>query len=125
MALVNLVLSIFLCQKYGAVGSAIGTAISLIFANGLMMNIYYHKKCNIDILSFWKNILRMSIGLIIPIALGVIMAYTINLYSILNLLLCIGIYAIIYCVSMWFLGMNKYEKNLILKPIATIFKRKK
>lgn len=42
MAIVNLVISIFLCQIYGAIGSAIGTAISLIFVNGIIMNIYYH-----------------------------------------------------------------------------------
>lgn len=58
MALINLGLSIILCKRFGAVGSAIGTAISLIVANGLVMNIYYHKKCNIDIITFWKNILK-------------------------------------------------------------------
>ena len=125
MALINLVLSIFLCQKYGAVGSAIGTAISLILANGLAMNVYYQKRCNMDILSFWKNIIRMSIGLIVPVAFGISIAYFVDLYSIWNLILCIGLYAIIYCVSMWFLGMNRYEKNLILKPMAKLFKRKK
>ena len=46
MAVINLLLSIVLCQKYGAIGSAIGTAISLIIANGIIMNIYYYKKCN-------------------------------------------------------------------------------
>lgn len=54
MALINLGLSIVLCQKYGAVGSAAGTAISLILCNGVIMNIYYHRKCNIDISAFGK-----------------------------------------------------------------------
>jgi O-antigen/teichoic acid export membrane protein len=72
MATVNLVLSVFLCQSYGAVGAAIGTAISLIVANGIVMNIYYHKKCNINILYFWKNILKMLLGIIIPIILGIV-----------------------------------------------------
>lgn len=43
MALVNLVLSIYLCQLWGVVGSAIGTAFSLVIANGLLINIYYQK----------------------------------------------------------------------------------
>ncbi len=124
MALINLVLSIFLCQKYGAIGSAIGTAMSLVIANGLVMNIYYHKRCNINILQFWKNIVRMSVGLILPIALGVVIVSFVNLYSILNLLLCIGGYSIVYCASMWFLGMNGYERGLVLKPLAKILKRK-
>jgi len=125
MAIINLVLSIFLCQKYGAIGSAIGTAISLILANGLAMNIYYHKKCNVNILTFWKNILRMSLGLIIPSVAGVAIMCFINLYSIWNMLIFIPVYTALYCASMWFLGMNKYERGLVIKPIAKILKRVK
>lgn len=123
MAVVNLVLSIFLCQKYGAVGSAIGTAISLIVANGIIMNIYYHKKCYIDIIAFWKNILRMSLGLIIPICCGVLINLFVDIYNIWFMLLSIVGYTFVYCVSMWFLGMNKYERGLVLKPIKKILKR--
>ena len=124
MACINLVLTIFLCQKYGAIGAAIGTAISLIVANGVIMNIYYHKKCDIDILLFWKNIIRMSVGFIIPIIFGVTVMSTINLYSIWTLMIVICLYTIIYCTSMWFLGMNKYERKLIQKPIKEIFRRR-
>lgn len=121
MAIGNLVLSIFLCQKYGAVGSAIGTAISLLLAQGLTMNIYYHKKCYINILSFWKNILRMSLGLIIPIICGVLINLFIDTYNIWFMLLSIVGYTFVYCVSMWFLGMNNYERGLVLKPIKKTF----
>lgn len=122
MACVNLVVSIFLCQKYGAIGSAIGTAISLLLANGFIMNIYYHKKCNIDILLFWKNILRMTIGLLIPIVFGVILVYFVDLYSIWKLLLSIFSYTLIYIGSMWLLGMNIYEKSLVSSLIKRIKK---
>lgn len=122
MAIGNLVMSIFLCQKYGAVGSAIGTAISLLLAQGLTMNIYYHKKCYINILSFWKNILRMSLGLIIPIICGVLINLFVDTYNIWFMLLSIAGYTFVYCLSMWFLGLNKYERGLVLKPIKKVFK---
>lgn len=125
MALINLGLSIFLCQKYGVIGAAIGTAFSLVIANGLIMNIYYQKKCNINIFSFWKNILRMSLGLIIPIIAGIIIIKTIDLYVMWKMFLFIGVYTLIYCLSMWFLGMNDYERNIIKKPVNKIFKRNK
>lgn len=124
MAAINLVLSIFLCQKYGAIGSAVGTAISLVIANGIIMNIYYQKKLNINIVMFWKNILRMSIGLIVPIIVGILIICFINITSIWILLGLILIYTMIYCVSMWFLGLNDYEKELIVNPLKKIFKRK-
>lgn len=123
MAIINLGLSIVLCKKYGAVGSAIGTAISLVLANGLVMNIYYNRKCNIDIPLFWKNILRQSVGLIIPICVGMAMVSFIKISSIIMFAVCVIAYTAVYGVSMWFLGMNDYEKNLIRKPINKILHR--
>ena len=124
MALTNVVLTIFLCQKWGAVGAAIGTAGSLVIANGFIMNIYYHKRCNINTLAFWGNILRMCLGLIIPIAVGVCIVKFMNLNSILMLFLGICIYGVVYCLSMYLLGMNKYEKELIKKPLRKVLRRK-
>lgn len=121
MALVNLVLSIYLCQKYGAIGSAVGTAISLVVGNGLIMNIYYHHKCNINILAFWKNILRLSIGLLIPVAFGIIFVRFVNTYAIIGFIVGVLAYVIVYSISMWLLAMNTYEKQLIKKPLKKVF----
>lgn len=123
MAILNLVLTIFMCQKYGAVGAAVGTAISLLLANGLVMNIYYQKKLKINIILFWKNIARMSIALIIPIVFGIALVLLVDITSVWGLLVAIIAYALVYCASMWFIGLNDYEKGLILKPIKKIFKK--
>ncbi len=123
MALVNLVITVFLCQKYGAIGATIGTAIALILANGIIMNIYYHKQCNIDIIMFWKSILRCSLGLIIPIVCGCVIVNLIDISSIKNMLIGIVLYSAVYCTSMWFIGMDSSEKSAILKPIRKILKR--
>lgn len=123
MAIVNLVLSIFLCQKYGAVGSAIGTAISLILANGIIMNIYYHKRCRLDIVVFWRNIVKMSFGLIPPVILGIILSNVMNLYTVYGLLAGIAIYCIIFCISVWLLSMNAYEKEMITNLFKKLVKK--
>ncbi len=120
MALLNLGLSYYLCQVYGAIGSALGTAVSLVLANGLVMNIYYYKKCNIDIVLFWKNILRMSVGLIVPIGFGVVMTIFIKTQSTVLFLLKMSLYSLVYCVFMWFLSMNDYEKTIVKLPLHTI-----
>ena len=124
MALINLILSIFLCRRYGAIGSAIGTAISLVIANGLVMNIYYHVACEINIIEFWKNILLISVGLLLPIVCGILMLQFVDLYSPFKFVVCVIGYTAVYCLSMWYIGMNQYEKNLILKPINKILKIK-
>lgn len=125
MAFLNLALSIYLCQIYGAVGSAIGTAISLVVANGIIMNIYYHKKCNIDVVSFWKSIGDLAKGIIAPIAFGAIMMCFVNITSLLMFISFILVYTIIYCSSMWFLGMNVFEKDLIISLIQKLFRKGK
>lgn len=120
MALINLCLSIILCQKYGAVGSAIGTAISLIMANGIIMNIYYHKKCNINIISFWRSLGKLATGLIIPYVLGTIL-YIFFVPKSTFLYFCeIVIYVVIYSASMWFIGMDEYEKKLVRQVMKKV-----
>ena len=42
IAVANVFLSIPLAKAYGGIGAAIGTAISLLIGNGLVMNWYYH-----------------------------------------------------------------------------------
>ena len=113
MAFINLFLSIWLCQIYGAIGSAIGTALSLILANGLIMNIYYYKKCGINIPLFWKTILHMSWGLLPPVIFGIVIRKIIPMTSLLRLVLCILLYTLVYACSMWRLGMNNEEKELV------------
>ena len=123
MAAVNLICSIFLCQLFGPIGAAIGTAASLILANGVAMNIYYHKRCNIDVLCFWKNILRVSVGLIIPMAFGIVSNLIFDFSNLWAFFLGVVMYTGIYCSSMWFLGMNGYERDLIKKPLLKICQR--
>lgn len=123
MALINLVLSIYLCQKYGAVGSAIGTAISLIVANGLIMNIYYYLKCKIDIPFFWKEILRMVPGFLAPVIFGTVYIRTFDLSRLPVFALGVAAYTAVYGISVWCLSMNFYEKELVMTILKKIRRR--
>ena len=124
MAFINLGLSIVLCQRYGAIGSAVGTAFSLIVANGLIMNLYYNKKCNIDIPAFWKSILRLSVGLIIPVVCGILLVKYVTISSFWMFAAMVIGYTIVYAVSMWLLAMNSYEKELVLSAVGKVLRRR-
>lgn len=123
VAIGNVILSIPLAKMYGGVGAAIGTAISLIIGNIFIMNWYYHNRVGLNMRLFWKEIIKFIKALLPPIFLGILMYSFVNLYNIVNLLVCGLVYIIVFLVSMWFLGMNQYEKNLIMKPLAKIIKR--
>lgn len=125
MALVNLGVSIVFCQWWGAIGSALGTAISLVFANGVLINIYYQKKCNIDVISFWKSILRMFKGFIVPIIVGVLIMMFVEFDSLIQLTCWIVLYSAVYCVNIWTFSMNNYERGLVMKPIKSLVQKDK
>jgi len=122
IALANLTVSIPLASKYGGIGAALGTALSLIIGNGFVMNWYYKEKVGLDIKYFWKQILRITPAFIPPLLFGILIINYINQYKLLNFIGFGILYVIIYCLSMFFLGMNTYEKELIIKPIRKLFK---
>ena len=120
IAILNVVMSIPLTKIYGGIGTAIGTAVSLILGQCIILNIYYHKKVGINLIEFWKNILRMSIPIVFVALFGIGLNILIVSNSILILALKIILYSIVYVLIMWFFGMDNYEKNLIIKPFNKI-----
>ena len=122
MAIINLVISIILCQLYGAIGSAAGTAISLIVANGIVMNIYYYRYCYINIPLFWKNILSQVKGLWIPVVVGICEVHFFLPENVAIMIFEILIYTIVYAISMWNLGLNSFEKELIKSAFIKVRK---
>lgn len=120
IAVANVAISIPLVKLYGGIGAAAGTAIALVIGNVFIMNWYYHKKVGLDIKLFVKEILKITPSLIIPSIVGVLMFKYLNLFDLKILVSGILIYTIIFSVSMWFLGMNQYEKDLVIKPYNKI-----
>lgn len=125
MALINIVLSIILCQLYGAIGCAIGTAISFIIANGIIMNVYYYKKCKINIFSYWKSFLKISCGLVIPCVCGFLMKSFFPQNTVFYLFISILIYTFIYCISIWIIALNRNEKAIIIGKFRNLRGEKK
>lgn len=123
IAIGNLFISIPLAKHYGSIGSAIGTSISCIIGQWIIMNIYYYKKANIDIPRFWKNILKMSIPIIIAFIPACIFNYMYPSFNILTVGFKIIVYSLVYSALLWKFTLNDYEKDLIKKPINKILKK--
>ena len=109
----NIMLSIPLILKFGAIGAALGTTIALLCGTWLFMNIYYHKRIGINILAFWKTIASFIPALIAPICIGVVIHHFVIINNWVKLLSFIGVYAVVYCGSMYLLGLNEEEKGLL------------
>ena len=75
--------------------------------------IYYYKKCGINIPHFWKNIGMQARGLVVPVLLGIGVKRLFPGSSAWMMLAQIAVYTFVYAVSMWLVGMNDFEKSLI------------
>ena len=124
MSIVNIIISIFFAKKWGAVGASLGTCISLIICNIIIINIYYYRKIKLDIFKFWKSIFKQSIPFGIPIILILIIFYVTRLDGFVSLIIYGGIYTIIYCIVSYYLSMNEYEKNIINKLLIKLHLKK-
>lgn len=122
IAIANLFISIPLARKFGSIGSAIGTSIACLLGQWIIMNIYYYKKAHIDIPRFWKNILKMSIPIIILFIPACVFNYMNSSTNIIIIGIKIIVYTITYSILLWSFALNDYEKDLIRKPINKILK---
>ena len=86
------------------------------------MNWYYHARIGMNMFYFWKEITKLSKGLVIPCIIGFIIMKYVNIIGIVKLGMFVIIYVVVYLFSMYFFGMNSTEKNLVLGPFKKIFK---
>lgn len=119
MALLNVVISIFLAMKWGELGAAFGTAISLVAANGFIMNWFYHKKIGLDMFYFWKQIVKFIPALIVPIIVGIVLNIK-PTTNFVGFVVRVVIYTVVYSLSFYFLGMNEFEKEQVRKILRKL-----
>lgn len=118
--LLNLLLAIPLGIRFGGLGCAVATGFSMLMGNGLVMNYFYHRYIGLDILSFWKQIGRVSVF----IGWCLLIGYGLNVYTPgegkLAFLLKIVGYTVLYGVMVYCLAMNTYEKEKVRKVIKRL-----
>ena len=120
MAVINVLMSIPLARVFGIVGAALGTCISLVVMNIIVMNFYYEKRIGLDILSFWKNILQLFASASPALILGFILQFITKQMSFYGYITLIIFYSIVYSGLMYKFGMNHNERMYIQNIIAKI-----
>lgn len=118
MAVFNVIMSYYLAKNLGPVGSAIGTAVALVVCNIILINIYYKKSIGLNVLRFWKNIMKMTLSFMIPLILIIIIMIFVKLSGFVGLITYGVLYGIIYLIVCYSLTMNGYEKNIIDKVLC-------
>lgn len=125
IAAVALVFQIILAKRYGGIGCAFAIAGALFIGQGIVMNIYYSRRQNLNVLGFWKEILKMSLVPIFTSILALYVTYNIVLINTWQkLFIGIIIYTLVYVPLFYTFSMNKNEREMILSPINKYFKHR-
>lgn len=124
IALVSLAMQIVLTRYFGGIGCAMGVSGALVVGQILIMNVYYRRRQDIDIKTFWKEISKMSI---IPIVLifssMLVIRHFFALDSWGKLILGIAAFSLVYIPLFFRFSMTDDERNLFISMFHKIFAR--
>jgi len=113
MALFNVAISIPLGIRWGGLGCAMGTGISMIVCNGFVMNWYYHTHIGLDMGYFWKQILSIVPSFIPPVLLGMLAVKLYDFAGYGGVVIFAAPYCAVYALSVYLLAMNADERALV------------
>jgi O-antigen/teichoic acid export membrane protein len=123
IAIVNVAISIPMIKWWGPAGCAIGTAASLVAGQIVIMNLYYRSRIKLQIIKFWVEIFKMGPAMVMSLAVGMLVLKWMSANHIVGLAVNVVVYTAVYCLIIYFGGMNLYEKGLIRKPLMQIASR--
>ena len=113
-----------LAKVWGGIGCAIAVSIALLLGQGLIMNIYYQVKQKLNIVEFWKEIIKMNA---IPLLVSAFFYWlTHSVIPIDSWLILIGmalLYTLVYVATCGRFSINAYEKELIFAPLMRRLRR--
>ena len=117
VALGSLGIQIPMAKYHGGIGCAIGVAAGLVIAQVLVMNVYYQKCQQINILRFWHEIAKMSI---VPVLLTAVcfwgmQGFSFDSFGKLGIGICA--YSLLFIPLFYIFSLNDYERKLILSFI--------
>lgn len=112
-AIVNVVITYFGSIYYGLIGASVGYVITILFANGLLMNWYYLVKMRLDMKRYWIETIKVTVPFIIATVLMLMLQLYVNVGSLSRFvffgILYVAVYVIIYLKFI----ANDYEKSLL------------
>lgn len=123
VAIGNVIISVPLIEKFGAIGAAAGTTISLILGNVIVMNIIYDKMIGLDVKKFWKEILKGIPAMVGPSIVALILKCIMPISSIMGFLLEGMIFIILYVICLYCFTIRENEREGINKWILSFWRR--
>lgn len=126
ISILNVVLTFVLVNSFGMMGAAISTGVGLIIGNMLISLLYYKKILDIKVVNLFKGLFnKLVIVFILTGLFGQCVNKLLCNWDWITLVLESIIISVFYVITLYFVGMNKNEKNIanrFIFKISNIFK---
>ena len=113
IAVLNVISTYLVAPYLGGVGAALCSCVSYLLGQGIIMNVYYKRVIGLDIPLFWRTIGKMAVLPLCMMTAGLLLQQKLSLDNWLYFFAAVAVYTGIYCVGMYFLNLNDYEKDII------------
>lgn len=123
IAILNLIITIPLSQKFGAIGSAMGTAVATCVGNIVLMNWYYQKKIHLDIPAFFQSMLKPTAALAVACVEGIIIKLIFGVESWLAFFTQGALFLVVYFICLYCFGFHREEREQVEQIKRRIFRR--
>lgn len=121
IACINVILSVLLISKWGVIGTCLGTLFATLLGHGLFMNWYYNKKIGLNILFFWKEMIRWMVPVFLMTVIGKLIVSHFVIDSWFKLIAIACVYGCVYIIVLYLLGFDNNQKNSVKIKLKTIF----
>lgn len=122
IVIINVILTIFLIQWEPLLGATIGTFISLMLGDVILMNFTFRKEIGISLIKYYAGLFKGILPCLILSGASGFLISLLNLSGLLGLIINVGVMMLVYGISMWLFGFNQSEKSMIT-GILRKFKR--
>ena len=110
VCVVNIAVSIVLIKLFGPIGCPIGTALSFLLGYAIILNIYYARGLQLEIVRMFREIISKTWICLLGSAILVAPLLFWKYYFIPVFLLKVLVFCMVFFVLMWFKGFNTEEK---------------
>lgn len=122
IVIINVILTIFLIQWEPLMGATIGTFISLMLGDVILMNFTFRKEIGISLIKYYAGLFKGILPCLILSGASGFLISLLNLSGLPGLIINVGVMMLVYGISMWLFGFNQSEKSMIT-GILRKFKR--
>ena len=120
IGILNFIISIPLCRKYGELGCALGTMISMGLVYYPFTNFYIKRHTKINLKQFYMGILRVFVATIVPVGLTWGVRHMIDIYRWEYFMSGLVVYSLLYFAAIYFGALKSVEREYLKRKITGV-----